>query len=90
MYLCSPFRNNDRDRSLIILKDTRGKEKKISLIFNLFEFFREVEKGLQFQIYRQYSLEEKETKSERRMPRLPEPKKDVVSCDKPRGSANRN
>ena len=33
--------------------------------------------------------EEKEEKSERRMPRLPEAKKDVVSCDKARGSANR-
>ncbi len=32
---------------------------------------------------------EKENKSERRMPRLPETKKDVVSCEKPRGSANR-
>ena len=29
-------------------------------------------------------------KSERRMPRLPEAKKDVVSCEKSRGSANRN
>ena len=28
-------------------------------------------------------------KSERRMPRLPEAKKDVVSCEKSRGSANR-
>ena len=33
---------------------------------------------------------EKEKKSERRMPRLLEAKKDVVSCDKLRGSANRN
>ena len=33
---------------------------------------------------------EKGTKSERRMPRLPEAKKDVVSCEKVRGSANRN
>ena len=32
---------------------------------------------------------EKEVKSERRMPRLPEATKDVVSCDKARGSANR-
>ena len=32
---------------------------------------------------------EKEKKSERRMPRLPEAKKDVVSCDKRRGTANR-
>ena len=34
--------------------------------------------------------EEKEEKSERRMPRLPEAMKDVVSCEKVRGSANRN
>ena len=33
---------------------------------------------------------EKENKSERRMPRLPEAKKDVVSCDKLRGTANRS
>ena len=33
---------------------------------------------------------EKERKSERRMPRLPEATKDVVSCEKVRGSANRN
>ena len=32
---------------------------------------------------------EKEEKSERGMPRLPEAKKDVVSCEKPRGFANR-
>ena len=36
------------------------------------------------------SLKEKESKSERRMPWLPRPKKDVVSCDKPRGFANRS
>ena len=36
------------------------------------------------------SLEEKENKSERWMPWLPEAMKDVVSCDKARGSANRN
>ena len=33
--------------------------------------------------------EEKEKKSERRMPWLPKAKKDVVSCEKLRGSANR-
>ena len=33
---------------------------------------------------------EKEKKSERRMPWLSEAKKDVVSCEKPRGFANRN
>ena len=33
---------------------------------------------------------EKENKSERRMPWLSEARKDVVSCDKLRGSANRN
>ena len=33
---------------------------------------------------------EKEKKSERRMPWLPEARKDVVSCEKLRGSANRN
>ena len=32
----------------------------------------------------------KANKSERRMPRLPEAKKDVVSCEKVRGSANRS
>ena len=32
---------------------------------------------------------EKEKKSERRMPWLPATKKDVVSCEKHRGSANR-
>ena len=36
------------------------------------------------------SQEEKENKSERRMPWLPKAKKDVVSCEKLRGSANRN
>ena len=35
------------------------------------------------------SLTEKEKKSERRMPRLPVAKKDAVSCEKLRGSANR-
>ena len=35
------------------------------------------------------SLTEKEKKSERRMPRLPVARKDVVSCEKLRGSANR-
>ena len=34
--------------------------------------------------------QEKGEKSERRMPRLPEARKDVVSCEKARGSANRN
>ena len=34
--------------------------------------------------------DEKEDKSERRMPRLPEATKDVVSCEKARGSANRS
>ena len=34
--------------------------------------------------------EGKGIKSERRMPRLPEARKDVVSCEKPRGFANRN
>ena len=33
---------------------------------------------------------EKENKSERRMPWLSEAKKDVVSCEKLRGFANRN
>ena len=33
---------------------------------------------------------EKEKKSERRMPRLLEAMKDVVSCEKLRGFANRN
>ena len=32
---------------------------------------------------------EEEEKSERRMPRLQEAKKDVVSCEKPRRVANR-
>ncbi len=35
-------------------------------------------------------IHEKENKSERRMPRLPMTMKDVVSCEKLRGSANRN
>ena len=35
------------------------------------------------------SQEKKESKSERRMPWLPEAMKDVVSCDKARGFANR-
>jgi hypothetical protein len=34
-------------------------------------------------------VREKEKKGERWMPRLPETRKDVVSCEKPRGSANR-
>ena len=33
---------------------------------------------------------EKVNKSERGMPWLPEARKDVVSCEKARGSANRN
>ena len=33
---------------------------------------------------------EKEDKSERRMPRLPEAMKDAVSCENARGSANTN
>ena len=36
------------------------------------------------------SQSEKENKSERGMPRLPKTMKDVVSCDKLRGFANRN
>ena len=36
------------------------------------------------------SLTEKEKKSDRGMPRLPVATKDVVSCEKLRGSANRN
>ena len=36
------------------------------------------------------SLAEKDRKSERRMPRLPVAKKDAVSCEKLRGSANRS
>ena len=43
--------------------------------------------GLQFQGKETF---EKENKSERRMPRLLEARKDVVSCEKLRGSANRN
>ena len=35
------------------------------------------------------SQEKKAKKSERRMPWLPEAKKDVVSCEKARGTANR-
>ena len=35
-------------------------------------------------------IHEKENKSEWRMPRLPMTWKDVVSCEKLRGSANRN
>ena len=35
-------------------------------------------------------VREKEKKSERRMPWLPKARKDVVSCEKLRGSANRN
>lgn len=40
-------------------------------------------------ISREKIHKEKEDKSERRMPWLPEAMKDVVSCDKARGSANR-
>ena len=52
-------------------------------------------KGKRVKIYETKSLidslkYEKENKSERRMPRLPEARKDVVSCEKLRGSANRN
>ena len=45
---------------------------------------------VRLQFHRKLSIHEKENKSERRMPRLPIPKKDVVSCEKARGSANRN
>ena len=52
--------------------------------------------GLQFQRQRVEDIleidslkYEKESKSERGMPRLPEARKDVVSCEKLRGSANR-
>ena len=37
-----------------------------------------------------YMIHEKEEKSERGMPWLLEARKDVVSCEKLRGSANRN
>ena len=47
---------------------------------------REGERRSAYDSPREY---EKEEKSERGMPRLPEAKKDVVSCEKPRGSANR-
>ena len=40
--------------------------------------------GKRYQIH-----EEKANKSGRRMPRLPEARKDVVSCEKVRGFANR-
>ena len=36
------------------------------------------------------SRREKEEKGERGMPRLPEARKDAVSCENARGSANRN
>ena len=39
---------------------------------------------------RQSIHEEKAKKGERRMPGLPEAKKDAVSCENGRGSANRN
>ena len=47
---------------------------------------REGERRSAYDSPREY---EKEEKSERGMPRLPEARKDVVSCEKPRGSANR-
>ena len=37
-----------------------------------------------------YDSREKGTKGERRMPRLQEARKDVVSCEKARGAANRH
>ena len=39
-------------------------------------------------VYYRLEKEEKERKGGRRMPRLWEAKKDVISCEKPRGGAN--
>ena len=55
---------------------------------------RQIELILRLSVVKQLVLvwftKEKENKSERRMPWLPETTKDVVSCEKSRGSANRN
>ena len=86
--------NTERDNEVKKLKE-------IKVCKSKFEFFRVANMGLQFQGKRvknylrrrvaNDSLKyEKENKSERGMPRLPEAKKDVVSCEKLRGSANRN
>ena len=62
------------------------KEKRLSLIIINSSFFELRLRDYNFKL----SIHEKENKSERRMPRLPKTMKDVVSCEKARGSANRN
>ena len=103
VYLCIPFEkghikfieNTERDYN-----EVKKLEIKVCNITK-FEFFRVANRDCNFKGKTSKNLRrkcrkdslrkyEKENKSERRMPWLPEAKKDVVSCEKLRGSANRN
>ena len=88
MYLCSPFEKTAQFIDNIERHKEVKKRKEIKSESRNSSFFELLEVRLQF--HRKLSIHEKETKSERRMPRLPIPMKDVVSCEKARGSANRN
>ena len=71
-----------------VLKELPEKYKKIQ--FDIWQCTSKKDIWESFLIKTLSELEyEKEKKSERRMPRLPEARKDVVSCDKLRGTANR-
>ena len=101
MYLCIPFRKGGKQQTKFIDNTERDNEVKRDYSLIRIEVFssckgcnfigkRVKHETLKFKSSKCDSQEEKENKSERRMPRLPKAKKDVVSCEKLRGSANRN
>ena len=73
-----------------IEREKRGKEaNEIRVCIDNSSFFELWVTELQFQGNETRDSFEKVKKSERGMPGLPEARKDVVSCEKARGSANR-
>ena len=86
--------NTERDNEVKKLKKRLKSVRVNSSFFELrigTAISRQTSKNLRDERSRVDSLKyEKENKSERWMPRLPEARKDVVSCDKLRGFANRN
>ena len=100
MYLCIPFRKGGKKQTKFIDNTERDNEVKrdYSLIrievFSSCKGYNFIGKRVKHETLNKSSKcdsqEEKENKSERRMPWLPKAKKDVVSCEKLRGSANRN
>ena len=100
MYLCIPFRKGGKKQTKFIDNTERDNEVKrdYSLIrievFSSCKGYNFIGKRVKHETLKKSSKcdsqEEKENKSERRMPWLPKAKKDVVSCEKLRGFANRN